>query len=522
MKKQISKVLIFVLIVQAIASMFFNVSYAADDSNKNCDVCTATSPHMTIYLQFQKEAATVLSTNRFKTVQRQVSEWEGWLFTSEILKIKEDEDFNNTLAWKALRVLDITATRTTTSLLTSVFLFELAAIWALADNTIWLTILFQDRPIVRDWTKLLDVEWWLSQTAYDLWVVWEIWKTIQSGDALDKIVKKYVGEWLFQSWAGISSDSYANIIMQLAELNSAVKWFLVYDSKSLFDDYNLNYPNVKVDEAWVNDLASEYKCSRRKFWFKCNTSWASLKKNLQILTNNTNKQWKSSIKQIKDSYKDLKQALWNWTAIKDRIQGKDLTLSDREREILRNRYWLNAEKLTKAQWSSIISLNSNLSSQWNKLSKWVTTAVENVKAAINDYKKAYAEAKEKLKNEKESKKVIKEMKKEMEKEAYVWERLKMFFAKSSETWKESTNKNTKVLTSIESALNKVNESKTNVTAVITIANPIDLSNDYSVMLAAIEKLINSIWDKDSGLRMWLNSICTAQCSNKWNDCCYVK
>ncbi|MBR6907688.1 hypothetical protein IKN40_04230 [bacterium] len=77
MKKQISKVLIFVLFVQAIAPIFFNVSYAADTVKKcedNPPVCTATSPHMTTYLQFQKQMASFLSTNRLKTVQRQASE----------------------------------------------------------------------------------------------------------------------------------------------------------------------------------------------------------------------------------------------------------------------------------------------------------------------------------------------------------------------------------------------------------------------------------------------------------------
>jgi hypothetical protein len=36
------------------------------------------------------------------------------------------------------------------------------------DNTISLTILLQDRPIVRDWSKLLDVERTLSEIAYEL------------------------------------------------------------------------------------------------------------------------------------------------------------------------------------------------------------------------------------------------------------------------------------------------------------------------------------------------------------------
>ena len=61
MKKQISKLLIFMIIVQATASMFFSQSYAADKTEDvNCDglvpVCTATSPNMTKFLEFQKEA----------------------------------------------------------------------------------------------------------------------------------------------------------------------------------------------------------------------------------------------------------------------------------------------------------------------------------------------------------------------------------------------------------------------------------------------------------------------------------
>lgn len=529
MKKQISKVLIFVLFVQAIAPIFFNVSYAADTVKKcedNPPVCTATSPHMTTYLQFQKQMASFLSTNRLKTVQRQASEWEGWLFTSEILKINEDEPFDETLAWRALRIFDITATRTATSLITTVFLFELAAIWALADNTIWLTILFQDRPIVRDWTKLLDVEWWLSQTAYDLWVVWDIWKTIKNSEALDWIVKEYVGNWLFQEWAAFWSTTYQGIIRELAELNSAVKWFIAYDSKQLFESYNANNPNLKVSDDWVDALADEYKCVRRKFWFKCNTSWAALKKNLQIVTNNTNKQWKWSVKQIKDSYQDLKAALWNWTAVKDRIEGRDLTLSPREKEILRNRYWLNVNRLTKAQWSSIISLDTNLTSQWKKLAKWVNTAIEGVKRTINEQKKAYDEAYEEARAQdnkvKEARKIIKEMRKNAANNANVWKRMMIFYGRGTESWKESEEKNVWVILYIKDTLVSINQSKLNVDAVTTISNPIDLTNKYSVMLASVETLIDSIWDKESGLRMWLNKLCTKQCWNKWNDCCYVK
>jgi hypothetical protein len=75
MKKQISKVLIFILIVQATASIFFSQTYAEDNK---CDgspaVCTATSPHMTTYLEFQKEAVALLVASKAKTTQQTLKE----------------------------------------------------------------------------------------------------------------------------------------------------------------------------------------------------------------------------------------------------------------------------------------------------------------------------------------------------------------------------------------------------------------------------------------------------------------
>lgn len=518
MKKQISKVLIFILIVQATASIFFSQTYAEEKTDNKCDgspaVCTATSPHMTTYLEFQKEAVALLVASKAKTAQQTLKEWGGGLFTSEILKLNEAEDFNNSLAWIALRVLDITATRTATSLITSVFLFELAAVWALADNSIGLTILFQDRPIVRDRTKLLDVEWSLSKTAYELWVVWDIWRKIANAETLNKIVEKYVDAGLFKKWAKFwDGVSFMKALMQLAELNSAVKWFIAYDSKVLFENYNDDHPDFQFSKEWYDELSTEYQCARRTFGFKCNTSWASLKKNLQILTKNTNTQWKSSVQQIKQSYNNLKEALWNWTAVKDRFKkNSDLTLSDREKEILRNRYWLEASRLTKSQWAWIISLNTNLKSQWKKLSKWVKTAVSWVVWAVATYKKMY----------KENKQLAKTLRQEFSGDIYVWNRISAFFWWDAESWRKSKSEWLKPYIQMQKMLDVINESKRNMSSLVSNSNNIDLTKDYVTLLQSIEDLIKSIWNKDEWLRKWLNALCTAQCWNKWNSCCYVK
>jgi hypothetical protein len=57
---------------------------------------------------------------------------------------------------------------------------------------------------------------------------------------------------------------------------------------------------------------------------------------------------------------------------------------------------------------------------------------------------------------------------------------------------------------------------------VTNTNNKDATSNYVTLLRAVEDLIIAIWDKESWLRQQLNLLCTAQCSNKWNDCCYVK
>ena len=500
---------------QIVATLFLNKTYA--DEDKTCEdmppVCTATPDHMSIYLEFQNEMASLLSTNKFKQVKESVSEWKWWLFTSKILTISGAESFNESLAGKTLRIFDITATRSATSLLTSLFLFELAAIWALADNTIWLTILFQDRPIVRDWTKLLDVEWWLSETAYNLWVVWDIWRKIEDTKALNDIIQKYIWKGLFQEDAQFGGGVlYTEIILKLARLNSAVKRFVAYDSIGLLENYNKEFPDLKINTKFISELHDEYKCARWTFWFKCSTARSSLKKNLQILTNNTNNKWKSSVKQIKDSYTELKWALWNWTELTDRFKWKDSTLTETERELLKSRYWLDADKLTKAESSSLISLNSNIQSKWKNLAKWIKTAKEWFKWAITDFKKQLKETRE----------AVKDMEKYLAESSYIGENLAIMFWFNTETWKKSDKKWSKIYEYLSGKIAEVNNSRLSIDQMINKSSNVVLSRWYIELLDQIEELITVIGDQDGGLRQSLKSLCSTQCWNKWSECCYVK
>jgi hypothetical protein len=71
-------------------------------------------------------------------------------------------------------------------------------------------------------------------------------------------------------------------------------------------------------------------------------------------------------------------------------------------------------------------------------------------------------------------------------------------------------------------IESLNVSRMNSKHIASISNNMDLTKEYVLLLSKIKELTTVIWNKDNWLRSSLNSFCSAQCANKWNDCCYVK
>lgn len=124
-----------------------------------------------------------------------------------------------------------------------------------------LTILFQDRPIVRDWAKLLDIERKLNQTAYHLGQAGEIARTISDTTALKQLLKSYESKGLLNGTEGFSSSlRYVDLISLLAKVNISVKSFLAYDSTSLLKSFQEQ--GLKFNEQWIQHLKKDYHCTR--------------------------------------------------------------------------------------------------------------------------------------------------------------------------------------------------------------------------------------------------------------------
>lgn len=219
---------------------------------------------MTLYLDFQREVAALVQTHPFQTANATVSAGQGGIFTNDLLKLEELKEFDDSLAGQALKIFYTANVRSATALITSAFLFEFAGLSTLADNSVGLTILFQDRPIVRDWSKLLDVERNLNQTAYHLGQAGKIARTISDTTALKQLLKSYESKGLLKGTEGFASSlRYMDLLSTLASANIAMKNFLAYDitnSLKYFQDQGLSFNEKRIEK-----LQKDYHCIRWNF-----------------------------------------------------------------------------------------------------------------------------------------------------------------------------------------------------------------------------------------------------------------
>jgi len=505
---------------------------SAETGGKACEgerpsVCWATPDTLIYYLDFQREMSSALQTEDFKSVVETIQESEKWIFSNWLLKLGQLENFENTLAGKSLQVFYKTAERTTISILTLAYLFELSAISASSDNTIYFTILFHDRPIVRDWSRVLDVEWNLSKNAQRIWDMWQIQQTMESTKPFQEIIKKYQGKWLLSWWSNLPpSMKYTDLITELAFMNASVKRFIAYDATGAMS--NLTW-YIKFNDEWIESISKDYECARWWLWFKCNSKWKSIGENLKQLTSNTKKQGVWSWKKIKKSSCELYQALWfgkGYDCETESPRNKEQWyLTEKEKKVLENVYWIDTSSSSnqrKSFFDSILWAHVEVFNWWKSSSKsanyefWITKTpkdlwntakswAKSIWAWVTAWWKAIWKVASRLWNKLFWKKDVD--KKDSEKLKI--NSIKIEDMKRTEFW-------TGVMKNIEELF----VARQNIEASISNATNTSLTRVVSVIVTDVNVLMETIGDKDKKgtLRHTLYDVCTYQCQNKQGPC----
>lgn len=229
----------------------------------------------------------------------------AWLFTNEILPLRTVTalDLVANSVWWNIRSKSST-------IATSIVLLIMAWISTVQSWLDWLTILFKDRPIVRDYKELLDLETEFFDMAFFRAQQINLTRKIDADskilDDLDAKIKEYQSRWLLATSGNIPrSISFSDIIVSLIAMNASMKWFLGYTwplslyYSCLWDSWcRKDNAVLKFDSKFISQIEEDYEWTW-VFW-TCNQYGAYFKGTLKKAFRNNDS--------VKASFRDIKEA----------------------------------------------------------------------------------------------------------------------------------------------------------------------------------------------------------------------
>lgn len=292
---------------------------------------------MWYYFDFQREAKQILLWSKVNSYRFSASFGSGWLFTNKVLNLKSTTAIDLLASGIVWNSRSFVSNSITTSIL-----FSLTTASVIQSNTEGLAILFQDRPIVRDYKEMLDIETELFNVAYFRSKDINLNLPFESDllDNFDALIKKYQWLWLFETWTDLrKSETMSEIITELVEMNARMKEFILIGGnfwKNELRNYNWCMWNfVKCDAKYwsntccnrdiailkfsdnaINQLYEDYKDVRS--FGKCNSYAKFFKNRINKSIDNNKESVESSIDDINNSIKRLEWALiWTYNTVKN-------------------------------------------------------------------------------------------------------------------------------------------------------------------------------------------------------------
>ena len=517
MNKNRKKIRVFLLSLFLLGGFFSYASaqnVSSSPQQPKCDahppVCQMTPWSFNLYLDFQREMLFLLAKNPFEIQTELVANPEGWLFTNKLLKLNSLESFDDSFLGRTLKIADQALGNVASSTLTSIYLFQLSAISTLIDNSVWFLILASDRPIVRDWMKLLDIERQIIQTAYTIGQAWDIAKTIKDSKLLNEIIDRYEAKGLLKAGSQVpDSVAYMDVFTALYSINVAQRYFLfAWDTSQLRNGIQKGNFQLTFNEEWIEQLKSDYQCARWKFGYRCNKNAKTFWFNIGTLTKNTKKSAESATYLIKDAVKRFRNAIWSPLfpqfkkgPIASHLTGEELVL-------LRNVYWANTSDLYIENTLPLLWLPQSTKQSWKTVKNQVITAGSDV---WNTTKKTYNAFSPKEKAE-------------MEKEV-----LDQLRQKYKERYKNAEHLNTiedstglPIQDALLQSISILKDYEVEIRKDASINDTLILSQQFWPLTYKVQTIIQEIWNQNEGLRKEVSSLCNYQCSNSPAVVCYAQ
>lgn len=397
-KKYYYLFIIFLVVSFVFSPVILNVK-ASWWASQQPAVCWWPSKTMSMYFDFQDEIKSILfwSSNINERLFN-VTNSNKWLFWSKVLELSPMD----ALAYNVLSSLGSAISTTSTS----VVLLLLASTSVVQSNAIdGFVILFKDRPVVRDYKYMLDIETELFDIAYFRSKQINLTRPFDSDDLMKdllKIIEKYQDLWLFEKTGRKPSSniSMADLLFDLLDMNSAMRNFIVYRWDGILSDYNWclwvvdnkvcdeKVAVLRFDPKAIAQLDEDYKWIWA-FW-ACNLYASNFKSTISKSANNNLSSVKVAMQDVWDAWIRLWEATVGWVGKgRWKLLTDPCNMSDYEMAQLRAYWWWNWECWEWIGASTIYPKTKKwISSVYWKVKKWVSYVKEkisNIVSVIQEY-----------------------------------------------------------------------------------------------------------------------------------------
>ena len=361
MKRKCIYLIVFVMIFQVFTPSFL-FAQSTETTKDLPAVCSGPSEMMSQYFNFQREIKTALLSN-VDEKRYNVSMWRWWIFTHDALPLPSALDFMaSNLRWSTKSSFS--------TAITSMVLLLLMSSSVLQSNTEWLAILFKDRPIVRDYKELLDIETELFDVAYFQSQAINLLNDMDGGiyKKMGNVIDKYKESWLLWEWLDFTDNSVsmADVLEEMLSMNSYMKHFILYPGENTLNQYYWCFWStkcgkegafLKFDKKAIEQLDKDY--SNIWIFWACNQYASNFKNSISKSFKNNSDNVSKSYDHVKDAIESLKKLMvWKWWGASKNKSRCDL--SDYEMAQLRAYWW--------AWWpcnEKVVSVQSNLSNILN-------------------------------------------------------------------------------------------------------------------------------------------------------------
>lgn len=503
--------IVYIIIVSFFVQWFL-WSYVFAENQ--CSACKATPAAMQIYINFEVELLGALQQMSENTESLWGNPQLG-LFAGGMPLTKA---FLKSTTEKIKKDLDSEIKATRALLITTVLLEKMSLQW-FTESFSAIDILFKDEAFVRDYKILEELDMSMNDVIWDMGVSW-IWNdkvSLQTQSKILALQSKYsqVYGWEYPiftrlsiSWSVRNRQLLAFILrvnwLMKSTLSSVHNSFVVNTYISSFNSWFSNWNIIaEINEDYIKSIQEDYSCVKMSV---CNETIVGALTGLVDTVKAKESFWRSwdTMKEARNHLKELRNPFKTYTnTVRDRDNAWWLT--ERQVEMLRTVYWLDAKDLTSSQIETRKRNWSNIKKQINPFSNLVKSS----------------EKKSVLVGEKDTEGKIQN---EWINQQKVWNE------KLTDEEKNRLNDELYWQTILKNPVNVqmlVNELQTTTNDILK-----EKSNDKEILLAWLNTNTHyfvEIWSyihyiidgviPETMSQLW--EACTYQCRNNWTENCYV-